>query len=291
MHRVTQQAFLARRPLDPPAAALADTVDDVVQALQPPNLGVVAEADGVLVGSMLVRLEGEIATLRRVGVLPEHRRAGVADAMVRATLRGLAVGGVMRVRVLTRVELPDTIAWWRAHGFLVDYEVPHGYIMSTHLPTPLLVKTAADMHRLGVRLAGGLRAGDVILASGQLGAGKTVLAQGIGEGLGVTGPVISPTFVLARLHPSEVGPGLVHVDAYRLASAAEFDDLDVEVGLPSAVTYVEWGDGVAGSLGDERLEVFIEVLDDDTRAVYLTPIGRRWREVEWDTLFEEGTHG
>ena len=291
MFQVTQRAFLARRPLDPPAAALGDTVDDVTDALRPPGFGVVALADGELVGSLLVRLDDRIATLRRVGVVPGHRRLGVADAMVRATLRGLADAGISRARLLARAELPDTIAWWRGHGFLPDYEVPHGYIMSLSLPAPLLARTADDMHNLGVRLAGQLRAGDVIIASGELGAGKTVLAQGIGDGLGVTGPVISPTFVLARLHPSAGGLGLVHVDAYRISSAAEFDDLDVEVGLPDAVTYVEWGSGLAEGLSDERLEIHIEVLEDGTRVVYLTPIGRRWREVEWDHLLAPYTSG
>jgi len=296
MHQVTSQAFAARRPLDPPAAALSDTLDDVEAALTPPGFGVVAETDGEIVGSLIVRLDraldqaSPIATLRRVGVLPNYRHRGVADAMVRATLRGLAGGGVQKVRLLARAELPLTIAWWRRHGFMVDHEVPHGYIMSVYLPAPLLAATADDMSALGVTLAGELRAGDVIIASGELGAGKTVLAQGIGAGLGVAGPVISPTFVLARLHPSPTGPGLVHVDAYRLSSAAEFDDLDVEVGLPDAVTYVEWGAGLAEGLSDERLEVFIEVIDGATRAVHLTPIGRRWREVDWDQLFKEAAH-
>ena len=284
MHQVTQQAFTARRPLDPPAAALSDTVDDVVAALEPPDFGVVAEQDGSLVGSLLVRLDDSIATLRRVGVLPDNRRSGVADAMVHATLRALADAGVKRARLLARAELPDTIAWWRAHGFMPDYEVPHGYVMSAGLPAPLVVQTADDMHNLGVKLARLLLPGDVIIASGDLGAGKTVLAQGIGDGLGVTDRVISPTFVLARLHHVASGPGLVHVDAYRIASPAEFDDLDVQVGLPDAVTYVEWGEGLAGGLGETRLEIYIDVRADDARVVYLTPIGRRWREVEWDSL-------
>ena len=291
MHQVTQRAFMARRPLDPPAAALSDTVGDVTDALRPPGFGVVALADGELVGSLLVRLDDQIATLRRVGVVPGHRRLGVAEAMVRATLRGLADAGIHRTRLLARAELPQTIAWWRGHGFLPDYEVPHGYIMSLSLPTPLLARTADDMHRLGVLLAGLLRPGDVIIASGELGAGKTVLAQGIGDGLGVATPVISPTFVLARLHPGAGGLGLVHVDAYRIGSAAEFDDLDVEVGLPDAVTYVEWGDGLAGGLGEARLEIFIDTLEDDSRVVYLTPIGRRWREVEWDATLAKFAKG
>ena len=293
MHEVARRAFVARRPLDPPAAALADSVHDVRAALAPPGFGVVAEIDGQIVGSLLVHLDaamdepGQIATLRRVGVLPGFRRLGVADAMVRATLRALADAGVQRARLLARAELPQTVAWWRTHGFMVDHEVAHGYIMSANLPTPLIAQTADDMRRLGVALARLLHGGDVIIASGDLGAGKTVLAQGIGAGLNVAGPIISPTFVLTRLHRSTTGPGLVHVDAYRLGSAAELEDLDVSAGLTDAVTYVEWGAGLAEGLSEERLELYIERGDDDARTVYLTPIGRRWREVNWDDLEAE----
>jgi len=140
------------------------------------------------------------------------------------------------------------------------------------------------MRRLGAALAAQLRAGDLIIATGDLGAGKTVLAQGIGQGLGGAGPVISPTFGLVRLHPSPSGPGLAHVDAYRLGSAAELDDLDIAAGLPDAVTYVEWGAGLAEGLNDERLEVSIERAADDTRTVSLTPVGPRWQGLDWDEL-------
>lgn len=300
MWDVTRRAFAARRPLDPPAAALEDTVDDVAQALQPPGFGVVAVVDDQLVGSLLVRLDqaleddspveaksSQIATLRRVGVAPGYRRLGVADAMVRLTLRGLADAGVRRARLLARAELPATIAWWRRRGFLVDHEVAHGYVMSANLPTPLTAETADDMRALGAQLARLLQPGDLIIASGELGAGKTVLAQGIGQGLGVDTPVISPTFVLARRHASSSGLGLVHVDAYRLGSAAELEDIDAVASLPQAVTYIEWGTGLAEGLSDERLEIHIERGEDDVRRAYLMPIGRRWREVEWGQLFND----
>jgi len=287
MHDVTMQAFSARQPLDPPAAALSDTVGDVAKALAGPGFGVIGEADGQIAGSLLVRLDeaagGQtIATLRRVGVLPKFRHLGVADAMVRSTLRGLADSGGRRVRLLARVELPQVIAWWRARGFLIDHDVPHGFIMSANLPTPVDVPTPSDMRALGQSLAGRLRAGDLVIASGDLGAGKTVLAQGIGDGLGVAGPVISPTFVLARVHPSDSGLGLVHVDAYRLASAAELEDIDIDASLADSVTYIEWGAGLAEGLSDERLEIHIERLPDETRRVYLMPVGRRWREEAFD---------
>ncbi len=114
------------------------------------------------------------------------------------------------------------------------------------------VATAEQMRTLGRRLAGLLRAGDLVVLSGSLGAGKTTLTQGIGAGLGVRGPVTSPTFVIARQHPSlRGGPGLVHADAYRLGSRAEVDDLDLDTDLAAAITVVEWGEGLVEDLAAE----------------------------------------
>jgi tRNA threonylcarbamoyladenosine biosynthesis protein TsaE len=129
----------------------------------------------------------------------------------------------------------------------------------------LTVQTPEGMTALGVRLGGLLRAGDLLVLTGRLGAGKTTLTRGIGEGLGVRGPVTSPTFVLARTHPSTVGgPPLVHVDAYRLATAAELDDLDID--FASSVVVVEWGLGLVDGIADEWLEL---VLDRPTGAASL----------------------
>src|SRR6202040_4428828 len=116
------------------------------------------------------------------------------------------------------------------------------------------------MQALGHRLAALLRAGDLVVLTGPLGAGKTTLVQGIGEGLGVRGPVTSPTFVIARVHPVLAGPGpsLVHADAYRLGSVGEVDDLDLDADVASAVTVVEWGQGLAEGLAEDRLEISIE---------------------------------
>jgi len=112
--------------------------------------------------------------------------------------------------------------------------------------------------------------------SGPLGAGKTTLVQGIGDGLGVRGPITSPTFVIARVHPSLCGgPALVHADAYRLGGAAEIDDLDLDSGTDSSVTAVEWGEGLAEGLSDDRLEIAIE-LSGNARTVRITGVGRRW---------------
>jgi tRNA threonylcarbamoyladenosine biosynthesis protein TsaE len=123
----------------------------------------------------------------------------------------------------------------------------------------IAVPTAVQMSSLGARLAGLLAAGDLVVLSGPLGAGKTTLAQGIGAGLRVRGPVTSPTFVIARLHPSLVGgPDLVHADAYRLGSRAEVDDLDLDADLATSVTVVEWGDGLVEGLADSFLAVRID---------------------------------
>jgi tRNA threonylcarbamoyladenosine biosynthesis protein TsaE len=138
------------------------------------------------------------------------------------------------------------------------------------------------MRALGRALAASLRAGDLVLLDGDLGAGKTTLAQGIGAGLGVRGPVTSPTFVIARVHPSDVGgPPLVHVDAYRLAGWAELEDLDLAAALDEAVTVVEWGAGVAEGLAPDRLEVSLRRSPDETdetRWVAVRGVGRRWAD-------------
>ncbi|QVQ55038.1 tRNA (adenosine(37)-N6)-threonylcarbamoyltransferase complex ATPase subunit type 1 TsaE [Spiractinospora alimapuensis] len=135
------------------------------------------------------------------------------------------------------------------------------------------------MRDLGRELAERLRPGDVVVLSGPLGAGKTTLTQGIGSGLGVRGPITSPTFALSRRHPSLVdGPALVHVDAYRLGDPDELEDLDLDATMPDSVTIVEWGEGVADHLGSERLEVGIVRHSDDTRTVTLTGVGARWAD-------------
>ena len=134
-----------------------------------------------------------------------------------------------------------------------------------------------DTHALGVALAGLVRAGDLVVLVGPLGAGKTALTQGLGEGLGVREPVTSPTFVIARVHTGGRVP-LVHADAYRLGSVADVDDLDLDVTVADSVTIVEWGQGLVEQLTDEHLEVRLDRRDDDVRTALLVPHGRSWEE-------------
>ncbi|MFF1559058.1 tRNA (adenosine(37)-N6)-threonylcarbamoyltransferase complex ATPase subunit type 1 TsaE [Streptomyces sp. NPDC058279] len=150
--------------------------------------------------------------------------------------------------------------------------------------TLITVDSPDSMRELGRRIAGLLRPGDLVLLTGELGAGKTTLTRGLGEGLGVRGAVTSPTFVIARVHPPlGDGPALVHVDAYRLGGGLEeMEDLDLDVSLPESVVVVEWGDGKVEELSDDRLHVVIaravgheEVLDD-VREVAVRGIGTRW---------------
>jgi len=138
------------------------------------------------------------------------------------------------------------------------------------------VRTPDDMRALGASLASVARPGDLIVLTGPLGAGKTVLAQGIGAGLGVRERVTSPTFVIAHVHRDGRVP-FVHVDAYRLSSVAEVDDLDLDAALGESVTVVEWGSGLVESLAESWLDVRIERHDDDTRTVTLEPHGD-WAE-------------
>ena len=145
------------------------------------------------------------------------------------------------------------------------------------LPASLDVPTDVAMRDLGERLARELRAGDLLILSGPLGAGKTTLTQGIGTGLRVRGPVTSPTFVIARVHPGPVVP-LVHADAYRLGSVIEVDDLDLDTA--NSVTVVEWGEGLAEGLADDRLEISISPdADSQRRTVRIRGYGTRWDAV------------
>jgi tRNA threonylcarbamoyl adenosine modification protein YjeE len=144
------------------------------------------------------------------------------------------------------------------------------------------------MAELGRTIASQLRAGDLVLLNGELGAGKTTLTRGIGEGLGVRGAVTSPTFVLARTHPrdGDAAP-LIHVDAYRLGGAMELDDLDID--YAASIVVVEWGAGLVDGVAESWLSVDIERphggesgdVEAEPRTVTLTGTGRRWQRMEW----------
>lgn len=156
----------------------------------------------------------------------------------------------------------------------------------------LMVHSAAELQRFAADLGDDLAAGDLLILTGGLGAGKTTFTQGLGRGLGVRPGIISPTFVLVRVHPPlSDGPALVHADAYRLESAADIDDLDLESTIDSSVTVVEWGAGRVEHLAASRLEIRLERPvgseavpsaspetddDDEPRRVLITAFGQRW---------------
>lgn len=138
------------------------------------------------------------------------------------------------------------------------------------------------MHQLGLKIAAELQAGDLVLLNGPLGAGKTTLTRGIGEGLGASGTVQSPTFVLARTHKTSKGPNLVHVDAYRLGSALELDDLDIN--FPRSIVVVEWARDYVDGLAEHWLTVNIDrASEDEVREVLISGCGSRWQGVELAT--------
>jgi len=136
-----------------------------------------------------------------------------------------------------------------------------------------LLPTADDTLALGVRFGAELAAGDVVVLTGPLGAGKTMLAKGIAQGMEVDGPVTSPSYVLARVHPARAAgrPAMVHVDMYRLLDSGstdligELDSLDLDTDLDDAVVVVEWGEGLAERLSDSHLDIRLERADDDAR--------------------------
>jgi tRNA threonylcarbamoyladenosine biosynthesis protein TsaE len=138
----------------------------------------------------------------------------------------------------------------------------------------ITIATADEMHQLGEKLAAHLRAGDLVLVNGPLGAGKTVLAQGVGAGLGITG-ITSPTFVISRVHKAAVP--FIHVDAYRLIDSENpnlyLDDLDLDIA--GSITFIEWGGSESARLSEDRLEITID-RSDDVRKVEIKPVGPRW---------------
>jgi tRNA threonylcarbamoyladenosine biosynthesis protein TsaE len=236
------------------------------------------------VGAVLLEADGPLLRMRRVSVDPRAQSSGVAGAMVGAAERIAAQERYDGVVLSAREELPSTVEFWEHLGYDVTRREGSWLTMAKTLPVEVIADTAEDTRRVGERLAEVLQAGDLLILSGDLGAGKTTFTQGLGEGLGVRGQVTSPTFVIARVHPSLVGgPALVHVDAYRLGGVDELDDLDLDTSLDEAVTVVEWGEGMAEGLAQTRLEVTITrshgdspSADADPRHLRVTPVGARW---------------
>jgi tRNA threonylcarbamoyladenosine biosynthesis protein TsaE len=286
---VVAAAFGSRPVLDPPADALGETEATLAERLA--GGGLLACLDGEPVGALVLDRVGPTTYLRRFGVVPAARGHGIAAALVAAAVRAAASDGSDSLTVVAREELPETIRFWERQGFHeVSRRSPHVELRRPLRTRVLTAPDAETMRGIGRSLAGLLRAGDLVVLTGDLGAGKTTFTQGLGAGLRVRGDVTSPTFVIARVHPSLVdGPDLVHVDAYRLGGLAELDDLDLDASLDDAVTVVEWGEGLAEGLAESRLEVVVVRNDEahdglDPRHVEITPVGPRWAGLSLDDL-------
>ena len=285
---VVRAAFEVRPPLDPPAAALTETEESLGRLLGNGG-GLLVTLDGEDVGALVLDPVGTTMYLRRFGVSPRAQGHGIARVLIDAAVE--AAHGFDDLTVVAREELPKTRRFWERQGFREILRDPPNVELRRPLRTFLFDAPDAEaMRALGASLAEKLAPGDLIVLSGELGAGKTTFTQGIGAGLQVRGDVTSPTFVIAREHPPlNSGPSLVHVDAYRLGGIDELDDLDLDTSLDDAVTVVEWGEGVAEGLAESRLEIRIiralaneELASDDLdpRRVLMTPIGPRWYELE-----------
>jgi tRNA threonylcarbamoyladenosine biosynthesis protein TsaE len=277
---VIHESFADRPALDPPATALQETQETVRQSLDEHG-GLLVEHDGKPVGTLLLDPRGRLLGLRRVGVLSDVRGLGVAAQMASRAREIAEEEGYTGLEIEARIELPQTVRFWRNLGYAESHREGNRLLMVRLLPTSVTLPTAEQTFDFGRSLASRLRAGDLLILTGDLGAGKTTLTQGLGEGLGVRGTVTSPTFVISRIHRSlGIGPALVHVDAYRLGDTAELDDLDLDTDLDEAVTVVEWGEGLAEVLSSDRLELDLHHREDDVRELTITPVGPRWREFE-----------
>ena len=280
---VVHAAFGPRPVLDPPSTATDETVESVAEALAA-HRGLLAVSGTLPVGAMLLEPDGHLLRMRRVSVDPEAQSAGVAGALVGTAERIATEQGYDGLVLGARAELPSTVEFWCHLGYDELDREGTWLTLAKALPVERTATNAEDTRTLGEQLAKVLRPGDLVILSGDLGAGKTTFTQGLGEGLGVRGGITSPTFVISRVHPSLVGgPALVHVDAYRLGGIDELDDLDLDTSLDEAVTVVEWGEGVAEGLAEKRLEVTITRArgddphgESDPRHVRFTPVGARW---------------
>ena len=277
---VIHGAFGDRPVLDPPATAMDETRESVAAALAEHG-GLLAVHDGDPVGTLIFAGGGPLLGLRRVGVLATARKHGIASLLAERAESVARQRGYRGLALEARAELPRTVLFWERHGYVeVGRDGPR-LQFERLLPVTVTLPTADDTQAVGRRIGALLRAGDLLILTGDLGAGKTTFTQGLGEGLGVRGPITSPTFVIARVHPSlSGGPELVHVDAYRLGDSAELDDLDLDTDLDQAVTVVEWGSGLAEALAGDRLELTLHRAADDVRTLRLQALGGRWSTVD-----------
>lgn len=167
----------------------------------------------------------------------------------------------------------------------------------------ITVNSSEQTRAAGELLAKHLRCGDLVMLSGGLGAGKTTFTQGIGSGLQVKGRVSSPTFIVARVHPSLAGgPDLIHADAYRIKDLTDLETLDLDSTLEEAITVIEWGEGKTEQLSADRLEIEIHrehggiatssdgvvdlaEMDDGKRTITIRPLGKRWEGTDWEQVF------
>ncbi|MGZ5367131.1 tRNA (adenosine(37)-N6)-threonylcarbamoyltransferase complex ATPase subunit type 1 TsaE [Aeromicrobium sp.] len=289
---VIHRSFGARQVLDPPSTALDETEESVAEVLATAG-GLLVERRDKPMGALLFdeSRPGRLG-LRRVSVDPDIQARGVASAMVGVAEDIAEERGMDGIWLHVREELPLTVQFWTRRLYYPISHVGSTIELGKTLWLAREVHTAEETQAFAARLAPMLRAGDMVILTGGLGAGKTTFTQGLGAALGVRGPITSPTFVVARTHPSLVhGPPLVHADAYRLGAAAEIDDIDLDAGVDESVTVVEWGEGMAEQLSDSWLEVRIETRlakstdplgtevegsTDETRVITVKPHGPRW---------------
>ena len=281
---LTRAVFSAYAEVVPEPSWLRETVADVEQELATDGGLVLRDTSGRLLAAARFSERDGHFWLRRVAVDPRERGQGLAGRLLLGAEEVARQRGHDRLRTGVRQTLVDVQACWLRRGFHVAATRDPWVELERRLPVAVTLPTAEDTQELGGRVAGLLRAGDLVLLSGDLGAGKTTLARGLGSGLGVRGPVTSPTFVIARVHPSmSDGPALVHVDAYRLDDLAEVDDLDLDASLDESVTVVEWGEGKVEGLAQDRLQITLRRgtdVADETRTASLRPVGPRWADVD-----------
>ena len=252
---LTRAAFAGQAGLSPPPGGIRESVATVAGNLETFGGLVLTDPCGELLAALRFTRDGPLWWVRRVSVHPAHQRRGLGAHLMAAAAEVASEHRATALRCGVRLALAGNERFYALLGFRMLAR--HDFWGEWGLPLPRLVSTPDEMRVLGARLAGVLSPGDVVILDGPLGAGKTVFAQGVGAGLGVTGPVTSPTFVISRRHRGERAD-LLHADAYRLGGRVELEDLDLDSELAGAVAVVEWGSGRAEGLAPDRVMVRIE---------------------------------